>query len=101
VIRASATDADFWARLSLESKRLRLVMLAMPQCEENAFAAIQLARHGYKGRIAALAKFEEDVQRLKSLGVHSVFNLYAEAGAGFAEHALSGVEPLEVPEASQ
>jgi predicted Kef-type K+ transport protein len=101
VIRASATDADFWSRLKLDTKRLRLVMLAMPQCEENVFAAAQLLRRGYKGRIAALAKFEEEVQRLKEMGVHSVFNLYAEAGAGFAEDAITGVEPLEVPEVSQ
>ena len=100
VIRASATDPEFWSRLRLHSKRLKLVMLAMPQCEENVFAARQLIKYGYRGRIAALAKFEEDVQLLKDTGVHSVFNLYAEAGAGFAEDAYRGSEPVEVPEAS-
>jgi hypothetical protein len=98
VIRASATDADFWPRLKLDGKKLRLVMLAMPLCEENRYAASQLIRYGYTGRIAALATFEEDVQRLKDVGVHSVFNLYAEAGAGFAEDAITGGKPLDVPE---
>jgi len=99
VIRASAMDADFWPRLRLDGSHLKLVMLAMPLCEENCYAASQLVRYGYKGRIAALATFEEDVQRLKNEGVHSVFNLYAEAGAGFAEDAATGGKPLEVPEA--
>lgn len=98
VIRASATDPDFWSRIRLNSGRLHLVMLAMPRCEENIFAATQLRKRSFTGRIAALAKYEEDVARLQNVGVHSVFNLYAEAGAGFAADAYLGVKPLEIPE---
>lgn len=100
VIRASATDPDFWPRLRLDHGTLRLVMLAMPQCQENLFAARQLLKYGYSGRVAALAKYVDDIDLLKEAGVHSVFNLYAEAGAGFAKDAYVSAEPLDKPENS-
>lgn len=87
VLHASATDSDFWSRLKLNHGTIRLIMLAMPQCHENVFAARQLRKYGYTGRIAAIAKYEDDGIALHKAGVHSVFNLYAEAGSGFAEHA--------------
>ena len=87
VIRASATDADFWSRIRLDQSTVNLVMLAMPQREENVFAAKQLIKNGYSGHIVALAKFNDDIPELKAAGVHNVFNLYAEAGIGFADSA--------------
>lgn len=92
VIQASATDPDFWARLKLNHGIIRLVMLAMPQNQENVLGAQQLKNFGYSGRIAAIAKYEDDSARLRAAGVHSVFNLYAEAGSGFAEDAYRGVQ---------
>jgi len=92
VIQASATDPDFWARLKLNHGTIRLVMLAMPQNQENVLGAQQLKNFGYPGRIAAIAKYEDDSARLRAAGVHSVFNLYAEAGSGFAEDAYRGVQ---------
>ena len=87
VIRASATDADFWSRIRLDQNTVNLVMLAMPQLQENVFAAKQLIKNGYTGHIVALAKFHDDIPELKAAGVHNVFNLYAEAGIGFANSA--------------
>ncbi|MBI2994921.1 MAG: cation:proton antiporter [Gammaproteobacteria bacterium] len=100
VIQASATDSDFWSRLRLNHGSLRLVMLAMPQNAENVYAAKQLRKFGYSGRVVALAKYPDDVDRLEDAGVHAVFNLYAEAGAGFARNAYEGSAPIEVPESS-
>jgi len=100
VIQASAMDPDFWSRLRLNHGSLRLVMLAMPQNEENVYAAKQLRKYGYSGRVVALAKYADDVELLKEAGVHTVFNLYAEAGAGFARNAYEGSVPIEVPESS-
>ncbi len=93
VFRASATDSDFWSRLRLDHGRLRLVLLAMPQRSENAFATEHLLKIGYTGRIAALVKYDDDAEQLKAAGVHHVFNLYTEAGAGFAADACSGLGP--------
>ncbi len=94
VIRASATDPEFWSRLTLRHGTIRLVMLAMPQCHENVFSARQLQKFGYTGQIAAIAKYADDGAELRAAGVHSVFNLYAEAGSGFANHAYSHLQTL-------
>ncbi len=96
VLQASATDSDFWSRLELDHGRMRLVLLAMPLRSENAFATEHLLKIGYKGRIAALVKYDDDAERLKAAGVHHVFNLYTEAGTGFAANACRGL-PLGPP----
>jgi hypothetical protein len=92
VIHGSATDPDFWHRLQCRNGSLRLVLLAMPKVSENVFAARHLKSEGFDGHIGAVAKFPDDEPILHDAGVDMVFNLYAEAGAGFAQHVCSGVE---------
>jgi predicted Kef-type K+ transport protein len=89
VIQGSATDADFWHRLHLDDGHVKLVLLAMPQVSENVFAAQHLLKEGFEGAIGAIAKYPDDEAALRAAGVHQVFNLYAEAGAGFAQHVCS------------
>lgn len=89
VIQASATDSDFWDRVSLSSSRVHLVLLAMPQLEENLFAARRLKQAGYEGAINAIVKYDDETLVLQEAGVDHVFNFYTEAGAGFAADALS------------
>jgi glutathione-regulated potassium-efflux system ancillary protein KefC len=61
----------------------------MPQVSENLFAAQHLLKEGFEGAIGAIAKYPDDEAALRAAGVHQVFNLYAEAGAGFAQHVCS------------
>ena len=88
VIQASATDSDFWERISFDKAQVHLVMLAMPHIEENLFATEHLKQMGYTGAIAAIVKYEDETDLLKEAGVHHVFNFYTEAGAGFAANAM-------------
>ncbi|HFD78809.1 MAG TPA: potassium transporter Kef [Gammaproteobacteria bacterium] len=96
VIHGSATDPDFWSRFRLQRGQLKLVLLALPHFRENITAAAQLKSLGYDGRIAAVAKYPDEVPVLEDAGVDAAYNLYAEAGAGFAEHVyrelLAGIE---------
>jgi hypothetical protein len=85
VVRGSVTDPDFWERFHIDYNRVQLVMLAMPNHLENLFAAGQLRKLGYRGRLAAIAKYHDEVEALQEAGVDSAFNLYAEAGSGFAD----------------
>ncbi|WP_295540806.1 cation:proton antiporter family protein [uncultured Thiohalocapsa sp.] len=89
VVQGSATDADFWHRLHLDDGHIKLVLLAMPKASENVFAAEHLLKEGFAGTIGAIAKFPDDEAALRAAGVHQVFNLYAEAGAGLAQHVCS------------
>jgi glutathione-regulated potassium-efflux system ancillary protein KefC len=93
VVQGSATDADFWHRLHLDDGHIKLVLLSMPQASENVFAAEHLLKEGFEGTIGAIAKFPDDEAALRAAGVHQVFNLYAEAGAGLAQHVCSGLPP--------
>jgi glutathione-regulated potassium-efflux system ancillary protein KefC len=90
VVQGSATDADFWHRLHLDDGHIKLVLLAMPKVSENVFAAEHLIKEGFAGTIGAVAKFPDDEAVLRAAGVSQVFNLYAEAGAGFAQHVCAG-----------
>ncbi len=91
VIQGSATDPDFWHRLQYRDGSLRLVLLAMPKLSENVFAARHLKAEGFDGLIGAIAQFRDDEPVLQEAGVDLVFNLYAEAGAGFAQHVCTGI----------
>jgi hypothetical protein len=42
----------------------------------------------YQGKIAAIARFEDDREALLSYGIDQVFNFFVEAGVGFAEDSL-------------
>ena len=45
----------------------------------------QLREDSANRMIAALSRFEDEIEELKQAGVHVVFNLYSEAGVGYAE----------------
>ena len=85
VILGSSTDPEFWERMRVDFCRLQLVMLTMPTELENLGAAKQLRRLGYVGHIAAIARYPDEIERLKQAGVDFAVNLYAGAGAGFAD----------------
>jgi len=59
----------------------------MPVHSENLFAIEYLKKLDFRGKLAAIAKYPDDIESLKQVGVDSVFNLYTEAGTGFANHA--------------
>lgn len=87
VVQGDASDTDFWEKLD-RAPNLELVLLAMPQHTGNEFAVEQLKRLNYQGKLSAIVQYSEDALSLKEAGVHSVFNLYEAAGAGFVEHVI-------------
>jgi len=93
VIRGSATDPDFWNQIHVDFKVVNMILLAMPNTKENMFVATQLKEQGYTGKLAAVVKYKDEIQDLKDVGIHAVFDLYAEAGAGFAEHVCETLLP--------
>ena len=84
VAAADASDPDFWHQLDMAE--IELVMLALTNHRENMLVAKLLRELGYQGRIAAVVRFSEEAKDLEEHGI-SAFNLYAQAGAGFAAHA--------------
>ncbi len=67
-------------------------MVAMASHVENMFVAARLSDSEYAGLVAATARFSDEIAELEQAGVHAAFNLFAEAGTGFAEHVCEALE---------
>lgn len=94
VITGDALDSDFWNKLQL-TDNIKLILLAMPDHNGNRYAAEQLNNiQDYNFKVAALAHYKADEQELNELGVNLVFNMYEEAGAGFARHVWSDLQAV-------
>lgn len=88
VIQGDATDPDFWERVRPRGN-VKLILLAMPHWQVNHFALDHLHHRQFTGRIAAIAEYQDEVEKLTGDGVHAAFNIYNEAGSGFARHVIS------------
>jgi predicted Kef-type K+ transport protein len=92
IIRGDPSDSDFWERVKA-SHSVELVMLALPRFSTSLAVIEQLRRTAYAGRVAAIARYPDEVRRLESAGADIVFNIYSEAGSGFASAVVSQVKP--------
>ncbi|MBT0586314.1 cation:proton antiporter family protein [Alteromonas oceanisediminis] len=90
VITGDGEDADLWE--SLDMSNVKLVMLALPSIEDSINIAKQLKHTRFHGKVAAIARYEDEVKILRDNGVDKVFNFFKEAGLGFAEESLAFVE---------
>ena len=84
VVSGDATNPDFWDRAPELIKGLEWVLLTLPTHKTNMNAALRLRERGYRGRIAATTKYRDEEDALKAIGVEYTFNIYTEAGLGFA-----------------
>lgn len=81
-----AEDAFFWERIDMS--KLELVLLSLPNVIDSMSITEQLRNANYKGKIAAIARYDDERTQLEKLGVDKVFNFYTEAGVGFADESL-------------
>ncbi len=96
VMLADATNPDFWRKLPATNARLKLMVLTMPNLESQLFVINKLKKRGYPGQIAAMAQFEDEVETLNKAGVHTAFNVFAEAGLGLASHICKKVDTSKI-----
>ncbi len=90
VIQGDATDYDFWQRIHQSpGQQVKLSMLAIPSFEANLYAAKRIRKLDENVIIAAVAAFDDQIEKLKEAGVDLVFSAYKEAGAGFADHVCA------------
>ncbi len=95
VIRASATDPEFWERFQIAHQEIRYILLTMPLIESQLFVAQQLRRMGYLGHLVAIARYAEHADILRRAGVDHVLEPAGLVGAGLADYVLN--ERLEWP----
>jgi predicted Kef-type K+ transport protein len=88
VVTGNASNPEFWDRVNM-SEQVAYVMLVMPDHNAQVAAIKQIRERGFEGKIAATAKYPDDLEKLKELGVDAALNIYAEVGTGFALLASS------------
>jgi hypothetical protein len=88
VVIGNGANPEFWDRVNM-SHKLDYAMLVMPDHNAQVATIEQTRKYGFKGKIAASAKYPDELEKLKELGVEAAFNIYAEVGTGFASLACS------------
>ncbi len=88
-------DPDFWRRLPAPQGVVKLVVLALSNLDAKLYAAEKLKEIGYRGDIAAVARYDDEVEALRAAGVNTAFNIYGEAGAGLAAHVCESLETFQ------
>ena len=66
------------------SHKVEYALLVMHDHSAQVATIEQTRLHGFKGKIAATAKYPDELEKLQELGVEAAFNIYAEVGTGFA-----------------
>lgn len=79
-------DADLWENMDLS--KVELILMALPSIEDICNITEQLQHANYSGKIASIARYEDQIQPLLDAGSDKVFNFFTEAGTGFAEESL-------------
>ncbi len=82
-----AEDIHFWE--SIDLSQIQLVLLALPSVVDAMTITTQLNAAKYRGKIAAIARYDDERLQLEEFGIDKVFNFYTEAGVGFAEESLA------------
>ena len=88
VLLGDPSDAEFWDRVA-QFHTLELVMLALPKLSTTLSVLEQLKAAQFTGRVAATARYPDEVDALIRAGAATTFNIYTEAGTGFATHVAS------------
>ncbi|GJF18724.1 potassium transporter Kef [Mycolicibacterium cyprinidarum] len=89
VVEGDATDLDFWNQMR-RSGSVRIAVLAMPRHGANVTALACLRESGFDGKVAAVARYDDEVQWAKDHGVGIAFNVYAGAGLELADQVADG-----------
>jgi len=86
VIHADATDDEFWLRT--RKGNVSVALLALPEPEQVLGVAREIRSRHAAVRVFAVAQYPEEVATLRAAGVETTWNLYTEAGKGFAEEVI-------------
>ncbi|MEA3511594.1 MAG: cation:proton antiporter family protein, partial [Actinomycetota bacterium] len=87
VIRGDALDRDFWERLRFRND-VELIVIATDNHSSNLECVNRAKEFLPEARIAAIARYPDQVVELRDAGVDVARNLYEEAGQGLADDAV-------------
>ncbi|MCK5705377.1 MAG: hypothetical protein KAI29_29710, partial [Cyclobacteriaceae bacterium] len=70
------------------NSNVRLIILATSNHPTHMQVIKEIRKSYKKVMIAGLSRYNDEIEELKQAGVQCVFNLYAEAGVGYAEQTF-------------
>ncbi|MEM1416127.1 MAG: cation:proton antiporter family protein [Myxococcota bacterium] len=88
VYLGSPADPDLFERLHLDPAGVRWVLLALSSGRDHLNALEQLRHAGFTGRIAVVARYDDELPELEAAGANVAVPVYAEAGVGLATHVI-------------
>lgn len=91
VLVGDGEDIDLWDNMDMT--KIQLILLALPSIKDICNITEQLQHANYGGKIASIARYEDEIQPLLDAGSDKVFNFFTEAGTGFAEESLQLLNP--------
>ncbi len=98
VIAGDGENIDMWENLDLTNAKL--VLLALPSIDDSKNITTILRQINYSGQIAAIARYQDEVEPLLKNGVDNVFNFFTDAGLGFADESLRLLDDIKKSEKS-
>jgi len=90
VLQGDVTDLNFWQRVNM-SVNLPLVILVTPSHATHMSVIEELNLIHCNIKVAAISRYDDEMHELIEAGVDVVFNLYEEAGFGFADHTYKQI----------
>jgi glutathione-regulated potassium-efflux system ancillary protein KefC len=84
VIWGDATDYDFWRKIDLD--KIKIIMLAFTNHQANMMALQEIQSTGFHGPVTASSRFDDHRLELEEAGATAAYNIFSEAGAGYADH---------------
>ena len=90
VVEGDPGDRDFWIRLN-SGGTLQRVLITLPHLAVTLSVIRQLRAAGFKGQIAATARYPDQRDAMLKAGADLVFDTFTEAGVGFASHVLGSL----------
>ncbi|MFT5612562.1 MAG: hypothetical protein ACI9LU_003073 [Polaribacter sp.] len=67
----------------------------MPNLDANLSVMSQLKEMNYPAKVAAVVHYADQERTLRNMGITAVYNIYIQAGVGFAEHAFNDFDDGE------
>ncbi len=92
VVCGDATDPDFYERLRPDSD-CELVLIALQNTPETVAITRLIRQNGFENHIVAMARFRDEIERLREAGVDNACYLHDEMGLGLASTALESRRP--------
>lgn len=85
-----AEDAYLWE--DIDFGQIKLILLALPSLQDIINVATIIRSSKYNGKIAAIARYDDEMHELEALGIDKVFNFHTEAGVGFADESIALIQ---------